>query len=103
MCDKLKDIYYEGSQADWKKVKISEIDNSALINATVHFNSDITVMYDVNGDGKTTAADARLALRAAAKLENLEGGSFSAADVNKDGIITASDARKILRRAAKLE
>lgn len=103
MCDKLKDIYYEGSQEDWKKVKISEIDNSALINATVHFNSDITVMYDVNGDGKTTAADARLALRAAAKLENLEGDCFNAADVNKDGIITASDARKILRRAAKLE
>ena len=103
MCDKLKDIYYEGSQEDWKKVKISEIDNSALINATVHFNSDTTVIYDVNGDGKTTAADARLALRAAAKLENLEGDCFNAADIDQNGIITASDARKILRRAAKLE
>ncbi len=103
MCDKLKDIYYEGSQEDWKKVKVSETENSALINATVHYNSDTTVMYDVNGDGKVTAADARLALRASAKLQGLEGRYFYAADVNKDGKITSADARLILRKAAGLD
>ncbi len=65
--------------------------------------NDSSALYDVNGDGKVTAADARMALRGAAQLSGLTGRYFFAADVNKDGRITASDARKILRRAAKLE
>ena len=58
---------------------------------------------DVNFDGRVTAADARLALRAAAKLETLENNAFLAADIDFDERITASDARKILRVAAGLE
>ena len=58
---------------------------------------------DVNGDGKVNSQDARLALRAAAKLETLDDASFAAADVNGDGKITSTDARTILRAAAKIE
>ena len=58
---------------------------------------------DVNGSGGITAADARLALRAAARLITLESAQFSLADINEDGTVTALDARKILRIAAKLE
>ena len=58
---------------------------------------------DVNGDGKVTAADAREALRAAAKIDNLSDKQKQAADVNGDGKITADDARTILRQSAKLE
>ena len=58
---------------------------------------------DVNGDGKITADDARTALRASAKLENLNDKEKSAADVNGDGKVTADDARSILRKSAKLE
>ncbi len=58
---------------------------------------------DVNGDGRVTAADARLTLRAAASLDLLADTAFVAADVNQDGKITAADARTILRIAAGLD
>ena len=58
---------------------------------------------DVNGDGKVTADDARKALRASAKLENLTNKETLAADINGDGKVTADDARKALRASAKLE
>lgn len=63
----------------------------------------VVVPTDIDGNGKTTAADARLALRTSAQLENLEGVYFESADITGDGKITASDARKILRIAANLE
>ena len=58
---------------------------------------------DVNGDGSVKAADARLALRYSAKLEDLSEEQLSAADVDNSGIVNASDARTILRVSAKLE
>ncbi|MBR5233087.1 MAG: transporter substrate-binding domain-containing protein [Clostridia bacterium] len=58
---------------------------------------------DVTGDGKLTAADARLALRYSAKLETLTDEQIKAADVDNSGKVTASDARKILRVCAKLD
>ena len=60
-------------------------------------------MGDVNGDGVVKAADARLALRYSAKLEDLSEEQLKAADVDKSGIVNASDARTILRVSAKLE
>ena len=62
----------------------------------------LCVIEDVNCDAKVTAADARLALRHSARLENLSGVSFYAADVNFDGKVTAADARLILRKPAGL-
>ena len=58
---------------------------------------------DVNGDGKITADDARKALRASVRLENLNEKEKSAADINGDGKVTADDARTILRKSARLE
>ena len=59
---------------------------------------------NLNGDDEITAADARLALRIAAKLEPVtDSKMFIVADVNVDGVITSADARKILRVAAKLD
>lgn len=58
---------------------------------------------DVNLDGVVNAADARLALRNAAKIENLSALSIKAGDLDGDGVITAAEARTILRVAAKLE
>ena len=58
---------------------------------------------DVDGDGKVTATDARLVLRAAVGLELLTGDAFKKADMDKDGKITAADARLILRKAIGLE
>lgn len=58
---------------------------------------------DVDGNGRITAADARIALRSAAKLEQLSPGQEAVADADGDGKITATDARLILRVAARLD
>lgn len=58
---------------------------------------------DVNNDGNVNAADARIVLRTAAKLETMTAAQFSAADIMRDYSITAADARIILRVAAQLE
>ena len=47
--------------------------------------------------------DARTALRAASRVEVLEGTKALAADANKDGKVTAMDARMILRHSARVE
>ena len=56
---------------------------------------------DVDGENGVTAADARLALRAAVGLESYAAGSreFLAADVDLSDSLTAADARLILRKA----
>lgn len=65
--------------------------------------ADDVIKGDVNGDTKVNAADARLALRAASRLETLSETAFKAADVNGDGKVNAADARTILRVASRLE
>ncbi len=63
----------------------------------------VIVPSDIDGNGKITASDARLALRCAAKLDTLEGVYVLAADADSDGAVKPADARKVLRKAAKLE
>lgn len=58
---------------------------------------------DVDRDGKVTSTDARLALRAAAKLDALDELGTRIADMDGDGNVTSTDARVILRIAAKLD
>ncbi len=79
--------------------EIRVMDNSSKVISTY----TVCVPTDVDGNGKTTAADARLALRGSAKLEKVEGVYATASDMNADGKITAADARKILRISAGLE
>ena len=62
-----------------------------------------TATGDVNYDGKLTAADARLILRATAQLELFTADQLKLADMNGDGKITAADARYALRKSAGLE
>ena len=63
----------------------------------------ICILGDINKNGTVTAADARLALRAAARLDEYEGIEKLAADVDKDGKSTSADARQILRVAASID
>lgn len=58
------------------------------------------VLGDADGDGKITAADARLILRAAVGLENIP---LERGDVDGDGKITAFDARAVLKEAVNGE
>lgn len=58
---------------------------------------------DADGNGKVNAADARIVLRAAVKLQTLANNPLRAADADGNGKVQAADARKILRAAVKLE
>ena len=58
---------------------------------------------DIDGNGQILADDARLALRASAKLEELSEAQLLAADVDGNGQVLADDARQILRFSAKLQ
>ena len=90
-------------------------DISAFSGGVLYYVKDhkVTAVYaetnrasgDVDGNGKVTAADARLALRASVGLDIIikDMPSFLAADANGDGVIKAADARKILRAAVGLE
>ncbi len=63
------------------------------------------LLGDVNVDGTVSVADARLALRIAARLDDypdVDSVVFKNADVNGDGYITTADARIILRVCAGL-
>ena len=57
---------------------------------------------DADGDGQVTAKDARLVLRASAKLENLSDEATALCDLDGDGSFTAAEARSILRFSAHL-
>lgn|GEM_PF-1579258 len=61
------------------------------------------VYGDVDGDGKITSGDARLALRASVGLETLSQAAHEAADVDNSGSIDAGDARSILRFSVGLD
>ena len=37
-CKALKDVYYDGTEADWKKITV-KVENDPLLNATIHYNS----------------------------------------------------------------
>jgi len=63
-----------------------------------------TIQYgDIDNNGKLSAADARLTLRAAVGLETFSDELIKIADVNKNGRIESADARLILRAAVGLE
>lgn len=68
----------------------------------VEDSSSQETLPDFNGNGKVDASDARLVLRVAANMEELNSEDKKKADVNSDSRITAADARIILRIAAKI-
>lgn len=80
--------------------------NTVVAERTIPALPDVSYMTgDANGDGKITAADARIILRIASKLEKIEDYNLplEAFDVTGDSKLTAADARKALRISAKLE
>lgn len=54
---------------------------------------------DVDGDGKVTTTDARIALQASVGKVTLDEKAYKAADIDKDGAVTSTDARLILQKA----
>ncbi|MBQ6164338.1 MAG: dockerin type I repeat-containing protein [Clostridia bacterium] len=67
------------------------------------FGAEASYYGDLDGNGKVNSTDARIALRAAAKLDSLSDSQKKTGDMNGDGKINSTDARTILRMAAKIE
>ena len=66
---------------------------------------DIAVYGDVNGDGRVSSADARLALRGSVGLEKYDEASafYVAANIDRSNKLLAGDARLILRSVVNLD
>ncbi len=50
-CSSLKDVYYSGSESDWKKISIDS--DSPLTGATIHYNSTGPEGEDSSSEGET--------------------------------------------------
>lgn len=85
-------VFADGTNEFSDKVKLSAVKKSETV-----------LLGDVDFSGKFEAADARLALRAAVKLDELDEKAFFVADVTGNGNLEAADARLILRAAVRLE
>ena len=69
----------------------------------VYYRACVLAPGDADRDRAVTAADARLALRAAVRLEVFPDTLLYAMDTDGDGKVTANDARTLLRIAVGLE
>lgn len=85
-----------------KRVPVFLLAAALLFSAVPAFAN---TLGDVDGDGKVSSADARLALRLSVKLEDFAPGSpaWLACDADGDGKVTSGDARLILRASVGLE
>ena len=70
--------------------------------AAYYFYDSAPMPGDADGDYAVTAADARLALRAAVELDHPSASVNFALDADGDGEVTAADARTLLRAAVGL-
>ena len=85
------------------------IDSNPQYPQFMYFNCEIPALMpytcgsgDVSGDGRVTAIDATLILKAAAGMICFPAENLKNADVNCDGMITATDARIVLKKAAEI-
>ncbi len=77
--------------------------NSCYVQRITSQATSSVIKGDLNGDGKVTAADARIALQIAAGLQKPTAEQLKAGDIDGNGKIGANDARAILRMAAGLK
>lgn len=93
-----------GNLFDFDEEQLTQKDDEEEDNEDSEHPDELVIgMGDVDGDGRVTASDARLILRAAAQIVTLTMEQEALADVDNDGVVTALDARMVLRVAAELE
>ncbi len=107
-CENLTDVYYSGTEAEWKAIEIDALCNESLLNANIHFADSFhptVAPGNLNADNAVDASDAAMLLTAAAAAgtgadSGLSAAQLDAADLNKDGAFDAKDAALILQYAA---
>lgn len=106
-CGELRVIVIDGVAYPYFVDSPSQLPDVVIRNSedkdTVVVSVDPEAWGDLDGDRNVTSADARICLRASAKLESLPEEQHLAADIYGDGEISARNARKILRVAARLD
>lgn len=81
-----------------------DIDTDSLLDLDFVTNYDECVAVgDINDNGKVEASDARIILRVAVALDEIDTSAFMKADIDGDGKISAQDARLALRLAVGLD
>ena len=85
------------------------IDSNPQYPQFMYYNCEIPALMpytcgsgDVSGDGRVTAIDATLILKAASGMICFPAENPKNADVNCDGMITATDARIVLKKASEI-
>ena len=85
------------------------IDSNPQYPQFMYYNCEIPALMpytcgsgDVSGDGRVTAIDATLILKAASGMICFPAENLKNADVNCDGMITATDARIVLKKASEI-
>ena len=86
-CTALTDIYYDGTEAEWKAL------TDMTVSATIHFRARLT--GDVNGDGTVNNIDAAMVYACHNGRLTLTAYQYTAADVNGDGMVNNIDAAMI--------
>lgn len=87
----------------WKVIALVLAIVMAMPGISVVFAEETTTAYgDINADEQVNAQDALLALKSAAKIEELDDSQKILADVNGDTNVDAKDALLILQKAAKI-
>lgn len=106
-CPSLTDVYYNGTEEQWKQIAIDE-GNEDLRNAAVHFmETPVDFIYgDANGDGIVNGMDVLRLLSYQADFDYETGTSpvevFPGADANGDGLIDGADVLRLKRYFANL-
>ena len=84
------------------------IDSNPQYPQFMYYNTEIPMLMpytcgsgDVSGDGRVTAYDATLILKASAGIICFPSDRIMEADVNCDGVITSIDARIVLKKATE--
>ena len=112
----VKGFVFEGwfSNPEFRGEKITEIPQGSsgdIVLYALWLTDEEKELYDIkmafwgdlDSDYKVSAADARIALRAAVGLEKLPAHIIARADFNRHGKLTSGDARTLLRIAVGLE
>ncbi len=96
-------LYASHKWGDWKYTAFSCNAEKLCSVCNEKETKTIKLLGDSDFNGKITAADARIALRASVNLEKSTAELLEVADIDKDGKLAASDARLILRASVGLE
>lgn len=116
--ERVKVSLYCGNKWIGKKVKVFDFENNCWLDAVTegeyvtfyasHFSkyaiAEVTDVMkgDVDQNGQVELADAQKTLKAALKIDILEGDAITAADVDENGTVELADAQQVLKYALKI-